>query len=679
MQQIDERVVPVRVTEHLWITLRDGTRLAARLWLPDVSEPVPAVLEYIPYRKSDGTRGRDEPMHHYFASRGLAAIRVDMRGSGESDGLLEDEYLKLEQDDALEVIDWIARQPWCSGAVGMMGKSWGGFNSLQVAARRPAALKAIITVCSTDERYGDDIHYKGGCLLNDNLWWGAIMMAYQGRPPDPRVYGDGWRDEWLKRLDQMPFFPALWMAHPHRDAYWKHGSVCEDWEAIQCPVLAVGGWMDSYTNAVFRLVEKLKVPRQGLIGPWAHIYPQDGVPGPAIGFLQEAVRWWNRWLREPAGSLPVENGPMVRAWIETARPPSTTNTNTPGRWVGEPRWPSPSIRQVPFHLGDGVLRAQPGAAEGAARTIRVRTSQGHGSSAGEWMGAGVYSEAPADQRLDDGLARVFDSGPLAEPVELLGMPELDIELSSDRPVAYLCARLSEVLPDGSATRVSYGVFNLTHRDSAETPEALVPGQRYRVRLKLDACGHEFAPGNRIRLSLATTYWPLIWPAPQDATLEVALGQSVLRLPVRAPGAAGVPVSFDPPARGPATPTEQVRPGQMTRTSSYDLGTGEWTYVTAGVGGVFGEGVLRFTEIDTTVEHDLKRELTVRDNDPTSARYRLTQSLKLRHGEIETQTHTELEMRSDATHFYLDGVLRAEENGITVRERRWQKVFARHLQ
>jgi putative CocE/NonD family hydrolase len=217
----------VNVTENLFIPLSDGIRLAARLWLPEAAqrEPVPAILEYIPYRKRDGTRGRDEPMHHWFASQGYAAIRVDMRGSGESDGTLADEYLQQELDDACEVIAWLAGQPWCTGRVGMMGKSWGGFNALQVAALRPAALQAVITVCSTDDRHADDIHYMGGALLNDNLWWGTIMMGYQARPADPALVGDSWRAQWRQRMADLPFLPGLWLSHQRRDAYWKHGSV----------------------------------------------------------------------------------------------------------------------------------------------------------------------------------------------------------------------------------------------------------------------------------------------------------------------------------------------------------------------------------------------------------------------------------------------------------------------
>ena len=196
--------------------MSDGCRLAARIWLPADAEtaPVPAILEYIPYRKRDFTRPRDEPMHHYFAGYGYAAVRVDLRGSGDSDGLLLDEYLKQEHDDALEVIRWIAQQPWCSGAVGMMGKSWGGFNSLQVAARRPPELKAIITVCSTDDRYLDDVHYMGGCLLNENLTWGSVLMSYNAYPPDPEIVGERWRTMWRDRLEHAVFFPEVWLSIP---------------------------------------------------------------------------------------------------------------------------------------------------------------------------------------------------------------------------------------------------------------------------------------------------------------------------------------------------------------------------------------------------------------------------------------------------------------------------------
>ncbi|MCL2602599.1 MAG: CocE/NonD family hydrolase, partial [Treponema sp.] len=235
---ITEFPYKVRTEEHIWIPLNDGTRLAARMWFPESDTPLPVILEYIPYRKGDGTRMRDEPMHGYFSGHGYVVARVDMRGSGESDGLMMDEYLKQEQDDAVEVIDWLSRQPWSDGNVGMMGKSWGGFNCLQVAARRPPALKAIIPVAFTDDRYHDDTHYKGGCLLCDNFLWGALMLMYQSQPPDPKHLGEQWRAAWLQRLEKMPLWAANWMEHQVRDEYWEHGSVCEDYSAIQVPVLA---------------------------------------------------------------------------------------------------------------------------------------------------------------------------------------------------------------------------------------------------------------------------------------------------------------------------------------------------------------------------------------------------------------------------------------------------------
>ncbi|ALN74668.1 CocE/NonD family hydrolase [Aureimonas sp. AU20] len=666
----------VQTIEHLWIPLIDGTRLGARLWLPEGAEaaPVPAILEYIPYRKRDGTRGRDEPMHGYFAEHGYAALRVDMRGTGESDGLMEDEYLLQEQDDALEVIAWIAEQPWCSGAVGMMGKSWGGFNGLQVAARRPPALKAIITAYSTDDRFRDDIHYMGGCLLNDNLWWGAIMLAYQSRPLDPEIVGPSWRESWLKRLDHLPFFPALWMRHQRYDEYWKHGSVQEDWSAIECPVLAIGGWADSYTNAVPRLLEKLRVPRLGIIGPWGHIYPQDGVPGPAIGFLQEAVRWWDHWLKGQDRGIMRE--PMLRAWLSDSYPPDGTRGETPGRWVGEPALPSPQIRPLALGLApDGSLRLD-GTSIAGERSIR--SPQSHGRAGGEWMGTGCVGEMPVDQRLDDGGALLFETAPLEAALPVLGAPVLHLRLKADAPQAQIAVRLSEVLPGGEAVRVSYQVLNLAHRDGHEAPEALTPGEWVDVRIKLNDCGHRFAASNRIRLAVATAYWPLVWPAPYAATLTVDTGASRLELPRRERDD-DVSPTFPPPERGSATPTTQLDPGSVRRWSTQDHVTGETLYVTEGVGGLFGEGVLRFDEIGTELSHALRRELTIRDDDPLSARYVLTQSYEMGREGWRTRTETRCELTSDRETFHLTGQHVAFENGQEVHRRDWDERIARdHL-
>ena len=662
----------IRILEHFFIPLSDGARLAARLWLPADAEarPVPAILEYIPYRKRDGTRGRDEPMHGWFAAQGYGAIRVDMRGSGESDGHMADEYLAQELDDACEVIAWLSRQSWCNGRVGMMGKSWGGFNALQTAALRPPALKAIITVCSTDDRYADDIHFMGGALLNDNLWWGAIMLAYQARPPDPALVGEAWRDQWLERLKTLPLFPALWLQHQRRDAYWRHGSVCEDFSAIVCPVLAVGGWADAYTNAIPRLLEGLTAPRRGLIGPWAHIYPQDGKPGPAIGFLQEALRWWDHWLKDEDRGIMAE--PMLRAYIEDWTKPGDRDP-APGRFVGEDQWPSPRIAQRVLHVNGGEL----GAAPLAAGEATIHSPCWTGMAVGEWMGTGVSGETPADQRHDDGFSLVFDSAPLNERMEILGAPEIEIEIASDMPVAQLCARLCDLAPDGSSRRVSYGVLNLTHRDSHAEPSALTPGSFYKVRLKLNDCGYAFAPGHVVRLALSSAYWPLIWPAPEAATLTARLPGKLI-LPVRPPDPHDAAIGFAPPLRGDPAPVTKVAEGRMTRTTALDLLTGVATYVTHGEGGLFGEGAHRFDEIDTTVSHDLRRELTIGAEDPLTARYRLTQSYEMGREGWRIRIETRTSMHATATDFVVQARVDAYENGTLAGSRDWEETIPRDL-
>lgn len=664
----------VRRVEHFWITLKDGCRLSARMWLPADAEqkPVPAILEYIPYRKSDGTRGRDEPMHHYFAGHGYAAIRVDLRGSGESDGLLADEYLQQELDDAVEVIDWIAAQAWCSGNVGMMGKSWGGFNCLQVAALHPKPLKAVLSVCSTDDRYADDIHYMGGCLLNDNLWWGVIMLAYQARPADPQHFGPDWRENWKHRLANMPFWPLLWLKHQRRDAYWQHGSICEDWSAIEVPVFLVGGWVDAYTNAIPRMLANLKSPRKAVIGPWAHLYPQDGSPEPAIGFLQEGVKWWDRWLKGVDNGVDAE--PMLRAWLQDYTPPLATRPTHPGRWVAEESWPSANIRPRVFHLNGREL----GTAAGKTEALSIRSPQHTGMAGGEWMGAGCVGELPTDQRIDDSGSLVFDTPPLDAALEILGAAELHLEVAADRPVAQIAARLSDVAPDGEVLRVSYQVLNLTHRDSHAQPTPLEPGRTYKVAIRLNDCGHRFAEGHRIRVALSTAYWPLIWPVPEAATLTVMAGASRLILPVRQPreGDGGTP--FAPPETAPPAPFTKISEGRIARAWSFDAVTNLAHYLTDADGGVFGEGMVRFDEIGTAQNHALKRELSIAPDDPLSARYVLTSSYVMQRPGWDIRIEARCGMSSTRDCFEIWGELDAFEDGSRVASRNWRETVKRDL-
>ncbi|MEM8728464.1 MAG: CocE/NonD family hydrolase, partial [Pseudomonadota bacterium] len=286
------------VIETIWIEMPDGARLAARLWLPDGAreKPVPCILEYIPYRRRDRTRMRDESMHPHFAAAGYAAIRVDIRGYGDSDGVAEDEYSHQETQDGHDVIQWIAEQSWCDGNVGMFGKSWGAYNAFQVAATRPPALKAIAPVMGTDDRWREDIHFYGGCLATDNFWWGAIMQLYNAMPPDPQIVGpDRWREIWRARLEGADFWPAMWLEHQTHDATWRRGSICENYADVEIPVYFFGGWADLFRDTPFRIAEHLKGPVKVMMGPWAHLYPHEGVPGPRADFVDEVIRFWDHW------------------------------------------------------------------------------------------------------------------------------------------------------------------------------------------------------------------------------------------------------------------------------------------------------------------------------------------------------------------------------------------------
>ena len=671
MRIVDPERLPHRVREdtRIRIPMSDGTHLAGRIWRPVSSDtrPVPAVLEFIPYRQRDLTAVRDSIHHPYLAGHGYAGVRVDLRGSGDSEGVLTDEYLEQELRDAEEVLAWLAAQPWCNGRTGMMGISWGGFNTLQVAARRPPGLGAVVTACSTDDRYADDVHYMGGCLLTDNLSWASTMLAYNSCPPDPEVVGERWREMWHERLRGSGHWLQEWLRHQYRDDYWRHGSVCEDFSAIECPVLAVSGWADGYTNSVFRLLAALDVPRRGLVGPWSHKYPHLGQPGPAVGFLQELVRWWERWLCD------VDNGimdePMLRIWLQESVPPSTAYAERPGRWVGEPSWPSPSVRTVVHPLGEHRIHppesAQP---DGPPEQLTVRSPLSVGQFAGKWCSYNAPPDLPYDQREEDGGSLVFDGETRTERMEILGVPVVQLEFAVDQPVAMVAARLSDVDPDGRATRISYGLLNLTHRDGHHRPEPLVPGRRYRVRMPLKAMAQAIPPGHRLRLALSTSYWPLAWPAPEPVRLTVYPRSSALLLPVR-PTPNGYELAVPPlgePEGTPPVATTQLEPGRQSWTVTRDL-----VDYTSALEVVKDLGVVRFDAIDLAVTRRADERYSWVADDVGSVRGETSWTMGFARDGWEVHTVSRTVLSSTADEFQLHAQLDAYENAQRVFERSWR--------
>ncbi|MER7895102.1 CocE/NonD family hydrolase [Streptomyces sp. NPDC096046] len=664
--------------EHVTIPMSDGVRLSAHIWRPTSSdqEPVPAVLEYIPYRKRDLTAVRDSIHHPYLAGHGYACVRVDLRGTGDSEGVLRDEYLEREQADAEEVLAWLAEQPWCDGGTGMMGISWGAFAALQVAARRPPSLKAIAIASFTDDRHADDMHYMGGALLSDNLAEAGTMFAYGTCPPDPSVVGDRWREMWHERLENTEPWVLPWLRHQRRDAYWRHASVCEDYSGVRCPVLASSGWADGYSNAVTRLLGNLDVPRKGLIGPWSHKFPHLGEPGPAIGYLQELVRWWDHWLKGIDNG--VMDGPMLQAWMQDSVPPSTSYEERPGRWVGEPDWPSPHIRPVAHPLTRhtiGPPRDTAAQVPEGGEAMTVRSPLSVGQFAGKWASYNAPPDLPYDQREEDGGSLVFDTEPLTEPVEILGSPTVELDLSVSEPVALVAARLSDVSPDGAATRVSYGILNLTRRDSTESPEPLEPGRRYRATLPLNGVAQAFPPGHRIRLSLSTSYWPLAWPAPKPALLSVHEHSSTLTLPVRPVDEPDeVPSSpFGEPEGAPPLAMTQVTPPEERWEVKRDL-IGYHSELDI----VKDRGTVRFEDIGLEAGRRAHERYTAVADDFTSVGGETTWTMRFRRDDWDATVVTHTRLTCDETDFFVDATLDAYEADRRVFSRTWNEKVPRDL-
>ena len=663
-----QAIRPIREIENLFITLRDGTKLAARIWLPEDAEqnPVPAILEYLPYRKRDGTAPRDALHHPFIAGHSYACVRVDIRGTGESDGVLEDEYLKLEQDDCIEVLEWLERQPWCSGACGMIGISWGGFNGLQVAARRPPQLKAIVTICSTDDRYADDIHTMGGCQLVDNVAWAATMFTLLSYPPDPALVGERWRAMWLERLENEPLLIDNWLRHQRRDAFWKQGSVGENYGDITAAVYAVGGWGDGYSNAVPRLLSGLKSPKKGLVGPWAHRYPHFAEPGPRIGFLHELLRWWDHWLKGIDTGIMAE--PEYRVWMEDWIAPAPYYKERPGRWVAEPGWPSANVAMRDYHLAPGRLSEIPG----AKTSLPVVSPLSVGMLAGHWCPYGLSPDLPSDQREEDAKSVVFDSAPLDTLVEILGATELDLEVSAEKPQAQLCVRLNDVAPDGASLRVSLGLLNLTHRDSHENPTPLEPGKRYRVRIKLNDAAHVFPRGHRIRIAVSSSYWPIAWPSPEAAGLTLFTEGSRVQLPVRAPRTEDVMLAPFAPPEAP-TPLAVTHLGTPTssETVARDLVTGKTTFTTEE-----DDGGIRHDAIGLEVRHRKTERFQILDSDPLSARVEITHAHEVGRGAWRVSTKTATTLTVTADEFIIQASLDAFEGEKRVVSRNWDRRHRR---
>ena len=651
------------ILDPVWIPMADGTRLAARIWLPPGAraEPVPAVLEYLPYRRRDGTLARDEITYPWLAARGYAGVRVDIRGNGDSGGMMDDEYSEAELSDGEAVIAWIAAQPWCNGAVGMIGISWGGFNGLQLAARAPAALKAAVAICFSDDRYADDIHYMGGSLLTENMMWSSQMLAYSSRPPDPAIVGPQWRDIWRKRIEAQPLLAETWLRHQRRDGYWRRGSACEDFSAVKAAVLAVGGWADAYSNAVPRTLAGLGGPAAGLVGPWAHKYPNTAWPGPRIGFLHECKAWFDRYLK---GHKEVPTPPSYRFFIKDSIMPARAVETQPGRWAAERHWPSPRIVPRQWSLAADGLREGEGTGGGL---LTVATPQTLGR-AGQRFCPGMRSrdELADDQRPDDAESLALDSAPLDEGIDIVGAARLQLRGIPDQATGLVVARLCDVRPDGGSAFITMGVLNLTHRDGHDRVVPMTPGAPFEAEVAFNDIAYHLPAGHRLRLAISTSYWPMIWPAAHPLALLVEGAASALSVPVRPADAdAGTsPPQFAPPEDTRAGGHDTLRAETSERADEVlPDGTRRLRLVNDG-------GKQRHHATGIEIGRHVTETWDIHPGEPLSARTEARWVFEVGRGDWQTRTESHTVMTCDATHFHLHACLTAHEGDTMVARRDW---------
>ena len=530
---------PVHMVQQS-IPMPDGVHLSATLYMPDNAKPgenFPALLEYLPYRKDDATAARDYPIHHWFAAHGYVSVRVDIRGFGASEGAPTDrEYSEQEQLDGEQVIAWLAAQPWSNGKVGMFGISWGGFNSIQLAMRHPPALKAILAVDATEQLFHDDIHYIDGMMHFDEFELNMdLAPAMTGAPEyslDEKILGP--------RFESAPW-SLLYFKHQRDGQFWS--APVRPLSEIKIPCFLIGGLLDGYRDSIPRMFEQVKAPVKAIIGPWNHTFPNDAEPGPQVEWRDQALRWWDYWLKNRNTGI-MEEAPLS-IYMQDWHAPDPHLKTVPGKWRGEIGWPPRNVANTTLYLYDAhVLSTEPG--KPGAHQLRYVPSVG--VEAGFWWG-----ELLTDQRPVDAFSLTYDSTPLKTDLTLLGRPHALLQVSSSAAQADWFARLSDVAPDGTVTQVTGAGLNGAQRDNSSDPKDLVPNQTYSLDIEMHLATWTFPKGHRIRLAVSNALWPMIWPTPYAMTTTLQLGGdtgSRLTLPLVPPSMYAAP-QFAPPA-----PSEQ---------------------------------------------------------------------------------------------------------------------------
>jgi predicted acyl esterase len=492
-------------------------------------------------------------------------------------------------------------------------------------------------------------------------------LCYASRPPDPDLVGEHWKKMWLHRLNTQPFPLEIWLEHQRKDEYWKHGSISEDYAAIEVPALMISGWADGYLNAPPAAAANLGPNSKAINGPWIHKYPHFAWPKPRMDFLGEAIRWWDHWLKGVDND--VEGLPDYRAYISENVRPLLRREHEPGRWVAEDKLPSPGIKERPFFLDENrQLQNKPG----VASKVSICSPLDCGTASGEIFTLKPESDLPGDQRLDDSGSLVFDTAELPQPVEILGRPKLRMKIAVDKPLANIIVRLNDIHVDGVVSRVSWGVLNLTHRNGNENPEAMVPGQSEIVEIELDECGYRFLPDHKIRIAISTNYWPMVVPPAEVVTATIKLGvDATLSLPTRA-GGDNIEVT-EPKNPNPLPVYQNHKPAESRRWVDRDLQKGQTHYHSSDD---TGEDEMPVHGLRSRHYH---RECwSITTDDPLSCQASSQYISWMHRGDWSIRTESESSFSCDAENFHISATVTAYESEKQVNQRHWKKTIKRDL-
>jgi predicted acyl esterase len=650
---------------EVWIPMADGTQLAADLYLPSDlknNERLPVILEYLPYRKDEG-RGNRFPLFSYFVQQGYIVARVDIRGTGRSQGKLVDgEYSDGEQIDGEQVIDWLSRQNFSTGKIAMLGISWGGFNALHMAMRRPPALKTIISLMSTDDIYQDDVHFIDGMMHIDAYEIGQDLTNALPGAPDfvidenyfkNRFNTDPWLLKYKKQQTDGPF--------------WNRASLNEDYTQIDIPTFVIGGWYDGYRDFIPRMLKNADVPVKALLGPWNHTWPNWASPEPAIEWRQIAVRWLDHWLKGIDTGILKE--PALYYYQRDWHRPGHDLTTIPGSWKESEVWPE-TLDTLLYLQQDHQLSATPSS---FSDSLVYKPSVGvEASGSVMWWG----DWAP-DQKGADVYSLVYDSPPISDSLEILGFPEVILRTSTNAPAANWFVRLSDVAPNGMVTQITGAGFNANHIKSAATPIKLLVDSTYTLKIELHATSWKFQKGHKIRIAINNAQWPMIWPTPFPMTTKIhsdILKPSFLKLPLLSAPAKRLSNPFPKPAEDPEL-TAYKSLSSETLSGFAEINTvtrNERTQTTTVLATNSGSdeypwGIVHYSE---AITHE------VSDNSPDKAKVKSTYSITIEQGDRQLKWIGILDFSSDKNHFFYDYTRRLEENDKLIREKNWNTSIPR---